>query len=509
MPKREKTPEAIPDSKFLAIYQPYPANADMELLGDQMKLARWIASIVPHKYLFALHYKPKARGMVLVEISIECQEIGSKLLGEHRWSEFLRDPSEEEMGRTSQVFYSIYPTLREAQKDGWKQISVLDAWFKEGEFRPNNPVIMHPYPPTHWCPPPPEDKTNKPICRPLPVQQKPPPPAPVRQVVGSTTWLNAKQAPPKNTPVALKGAWATKSKPVGASNAWNKPITTPKPLDEHAQQQKSAAARRQALWGGINAGPKASNVVPLDPVDALADTMAVSANLSGAVSGNQAAAISDVLFGSDDEDGVGPWSVADNDDGDDDRPPSPAQNLWSGVRETHIVPVDKIDCSIHGARCRGGICIEGARKKRERKRREEEAARRDHRDARGRRTRDEGAGAGSGVSSLSTSQVRQFSSSGGTDESDPGGGEVGGGDEGGGAGEGADEQWVAPKRPFKNGRGRGNALRGANGAFTGANSGFTGANSGFTGTNGHGGNSWAQPGAKSDWAAQGRKPRRG
>ncbi|KAL1739591.1 hypothetical protein HDZ31DRAFT_19413, partial [Schizophyllum fasciatum] len=91
MPKREKTPEAVVDTKFLAAYQAYPAYADLTLEGDQIRLARWISSIIPSHYLIALHHKPKvrARGMVLIEISIECQEIGSRLLGEHRWSEML------------------------------------------------------------------------------------------------------------------------------------------------------------------------------------------------------------------------------------------------------------------------------------------------------------------------------------------------------------------------------------------------------------------------------------
>lgn len=41
-------------------------------------------------------------------------------------------------------------------------------------------VIVFPYPATAWCGIPPEDKTNKPLCRPLPVATKPPPPAKVR-----------------------------------------------------------------------------------------------------------------------------------------------------------------------------------------------------------------------------------------------------------------------------------------------------------------------------------------
>ena len=34
----------------------------MELEDDQIRLARWIASIIPADYLVAIHYKPKVRG---------------------------------------------------------------------------------------------------------------------------------------------------------------------------------------------------------------------------------------------------------------------------------------------------------------------------------------------------------------------------------------------------------------------------------------------------------------
>lgn len=36
--------------------------------------------------------------------------------------------------------------------------------------------IVQPYPETHWCEVPPEDLTNKKLCRPLPVEKKAPPP---------------------------------------------------------------------------------------------------------------------------------------------------------------------------------------------------------------------------------------------------------------------------------------------------------------------------------------------
>ena len=38
--------------------------------------------------------------MTLIEILNECRDIGKLLLGEHRWAEMLREPTEDEKERT-------------------------------------------------------------------------------------------------------------------------------------------------------------------------------------------------------------------------------------------------------------------------------------------------------------------------------------------------------------------------------------------------------------------------
>jgi hypothetical protein len=55
--------------------------------------------------------------MVILEIERTFDGFRS-LLGEHRWDEFLRNPTEEETGKVSQVFYCLYKSNREVQKDG-------------------------------------------------------------------------------------------------------------------------------------------------------------------------------------------------------------------------------------------------------------------------------------------------------------------------------------------------------------------------------------------------------
>ncbi|KAF7362683.1 hypothetical protein MVEN_00617600 [Mycena venus] len=199
---------------------------------------------------FALFYKPSARGQVILEINRDYPH-PERLLGEHRWSEFLRKPSVEEAGRVSQIFYCVYSTGRQAQKDGWKRINVAESWFKN--WSPVNPVIMHPYPRTAWCPLPPEDRTNKPMCRPLPVSVHPPPPVkagPAPVVPGSAAWISQKAAPSTNTPAALKGAWVAKQQNGGGGN------------NKKKNGGKAIPANSAAPWHTATA-PKSSNTIPL------------------------------------------------------------------------------------------------------------------------------------------------------------------------------------------------------------------------------------------------------
>ncbi|KAF8994153.1 hypothetical protein BDQ17DRAFT_1252070 [Cyathus striatus] len=218
MVKRAKSPDLIDDAKYLICHHPWPHNANWELSGDYIRFCRWLACVVGPDALFAFHYKPAARGTVLIEIDKLCPEL-ELLLGEHRWIEFLKRPSEEEKrleDNSSKIFYSIYPSAREAQKDGWKRVHIESAWFKE--WSPKNPFIHVPYPLTNWCPPPQEDQTNKPLSRPLPGSVKPPPPKAPTPVVGSNTWVSTKMAPAPSQ-AAIQGAWAQGINSVATANS--------------------------------------------------------------------------------------------------------------------------------------------------------------------------------------------------------------------------------------------------------------------------------------------------
>ncbi|KAL0574387.1 hypothetical protein V5O48_007562 [Marasmius crinis-equi] len=179
MPKRAKTPPPGDDEpRYFTINQSYPLNANWEIVDDQISCARWVAEIIGAPNLYALLYKPSARGMVLIEVDRSYAD-HQALLGEHRWKEILTRPSAEQKDRFSQVFYSTYASYREAQKDGWKRIHVQDRWLKAPDWRQRSRKEFRvPYPGTHWCPTPPEDKTDKPMCRPLPTAVLPPPAVP-------------------------------------------------------------------------------------------------------------------------------------------------------------------------------------------------------------------------------------------------------------------------------------------------------------------------------------------
>ncbi|KAJ6592698.1 hypothetical protein B0H19DRAFT_1088358 [Mycena capillaripes] len=344
-------------------------------------------------------YFTVARGQVLLEINRDYPH-PERLLGEHRWSKFLKKPSVEEAGRVSQIFYSTYSTGRQAQKDGWKRINVADSWFKNWEPAP-----------TTWCPPPPEDRTTKSMCRPLPVSVKPPPPpkaAPAPVVPGSATWVTQKGAPSTNNPTARRRAWSA-VQPAGAPNAANKNTKT-----------KSIPATSAAPWHTATA-PKSSNIVPVaknpptsPPGLALpgegdfsvppgiargpsgacsassAETaLSVSALAAGFVGITLSSSTETNLCGAraetspDSNTYVAEWEKMPAPDADslwlaaeyEAMKEDVAESLWGKDDDVEKKQADVILCPEHGIICQQGICREYARILREKKREKERAER--------------------------------------------------------------------------------------------------------------------------------------
>ncbi|KAF7977947.1 hypothetical protein HWV62_11802 [Athelia sp. TMB] len=163
----------------------------MELPKDREDFGRWVACAMgtPDPF-YAFFHKPSAPNMVIIEVKRDWDGF-DRLLGEHKWDEFLRNPSPEEDTKLTQVFYCRWNT-------GWKRVDAQESWFKQ--FSPKNSLITFPYPDTYFCTPPNEDLTNEPLCRPLPTSRFPAPPVKAAPVVrpappGSSGWVTQKSVP--------------------------------------------------------------------------------------------------------------------------------------------------------------------------------------------------------------------------------------------------------------------------------------------------------------------------
>ncbi|OCH93537.1 hypothetical protein OBBRIDRAFT_790242 [Obba rivulosa] len=193
MPKRIPTPPPGDDEpKYLSVVHPYPAHANMEFDKDRKTCAFWISCCIGRENLLSLYHKPSSPNLVIIEVRREYPDFDN-ILGEHRWSEFLKNPSSDDKKRVSQVFYCTLSTGRQVQKNGWKNIVVEEHWFQLTQWATIRNLVKSSYPRTHYCAQPPEDKTRYSLCRPLPVVSFPPPP-PVRlPPVGSPEWLEWKK----------------------------------------------------------------------------------------------------------------------------------------------------------------------------------------------------------------------------------------------------------------------------------------------------------------------------
>ncbi|KAF9029987.1 hypothetical protein BDZ89DRAFT_1064955 [Hymenopellis radicata] len=368
MPKRIPTPPMAEEADFCTVSQPFPLNFEWEQEPDIKRFVRWIAACIGSPTpVWAFYYKPSAPAKIIIEIEKRKDNAHKhKLLGEHRWKDMLQNPSLEESGRVSQIFPCWHTNGREVQKDGWLRVGVQDDWFKN--WIPSTTFKVDPYPETHFCEPPHEDKTNRPLCRPLPIAIKPPPPRQPKIVPGSGQWAQAKAAPDPRSPAALRGAWAA-GRGRGAAagrGAWNKPIVqnnasglqTNKASAVSAWNMKPAVApSTSAAPPGLGSPPAAppglvrsssqstassSQSLPPEPYDRLANGMY---HVSISQSQEQA-----LYAAGDDEDGLeAPWGsvVVGNHE-------EPVVNLWA-TEPTKPVEKEPL-CPVHQRVCKKGIC---------------------------------------------------------------------------------------------------------------------------------------------------------
>ncbi|KAG8220443.1 hypothetical protein J3R82DRAFT_3137 [Butyriboletus roseoflavus] len=269
MPKRIPTPPpGDNEPKYLTVVYPYAISGtcNMELPKDRQDFARWVASCIDKNAFFAIFHKPSARAMVIIEVNRDYEQF-DHILGEHRWSEFLQNPTKEESGRITQVFYCTYSTGRIVQKNGWKRIDVDEAWFKA--WSPKNRQIKSPYPATHFCDVPVEDRTNHSMCRPLPGAVKTPPPvvvAPPPPVVGSAAWIQTREGGPSPAPTITQtktnalGAWGNGAMKVQATSAKPNPTANGSMKKIVGIPQVPYIGVRTAAVGGGPITVKATNV---------------------------------------------------------------------------------------------------------------------------------------------------------------------------------------------------------------------------------------------------------
>ncbi|CCM03009.1 uncharacterized protein FIBRA_05126 [Fibroporia radiculosa] len=196
MPKRPVTPPPADDEpRYLTVVHPYPLHASMERESDRRAFVYWMATCIGKDDLYAFFHKPKSPNMVIIEVNRDFQGL-QRVLGEHRWAEVLRNPSEEEKSKVSKVFFCKYRSGREVEKNGWKRVFIQDNWYETPEgmarWRAINDITVHPYPQTYRCEVPVEDRTREPLCRPLPVRDFPPPPPTRPLTVGSVAYYKSK-----------------------------------------------------------------------------------------------------------------------------------------------------------------------------------------------------------------------------------------------------------------------------------------------------------------------------
>ncbi|KAH8835867.1 hypothetical protein DL96DRAFT_1575887 [Flagelloscypha sp. PMI_526] len=376
MPKRPVTPEHEQDEyKYFTVYRAFPLHPNWELPGDRLNFARWIACIVGQHNLIALYHKPKARNTVIIEVKKAMGPLlETKLLGEHKWNKLLKNPTEEEARLTSKIYYCTYPHARAAQKEGWKRVFVQDSWFLLPNGQPflpeNNRLVVSPYPASVWCEVPPEDRTNKPLCSPIPRKMFGVI-TPVAPVPGSIKWLQSKSAvqipskaiPPGNTVLSKTSVPFSTDMPQSQSNgnqgdsylAVNSRPLAQKPAQLLATLPPGLTANSNSSSSTSSGSSPCSTTLSAD-----FDDLAVTVTL-------------------DEDEDVGdsviyPWETAKQNVWPGDEPRSatvvsivdeqePMVNLWAETisSEPGKDSDEELICPAHGSLCKKGICAEKAK----------------------------------------------------------------------------------------------------------------------------------------------------
>ncbi|OBZ69737.1 hypothetical protein A0H81_10136 [Grifola frondosa] len=360
MPKRETTPPPVDENRFLTVVHPYPLHANMELESDRKECAYWLACCIPETYLIAIYHKPSSQNMVIIEVQRDFAEF-DKILGEHKWSEFLKGPSNEEKDRVSKLFFCSLNTGRAVQKHGWKRVDIKSQWFRN--WRPNNQKVMNPYPKTYRCDVPPEDMTRFQLCRPLPVIWFPPPP-PVRPPpVGTPEWEEYKKTldkKPRPNIAVLPDLVIPSSSNSSGNRSPTKSGASPAP--DNPWRRMSPASTNVMAPPGLSK-PTASGRSSVPPGISVTTSSSSGEDLDDAAYGIAVVSLEDEeddLYA----DGVAPSMQATEERRHLPGPPVVVQNsLWDSIEEPTKEPEEL--CQVHGVVCGKGICKQYAQQLRQ------------------------------------------------------------------------------------------------------------------------------------------------
>ncbi|KAI0753349.1 hypothetical protein C8Q80DRAFT_1267759 [Daedaleopsis nitida] len=164
MRKRAPSPPPHNDSLFFTVVNPYP-DQPHQSPEDSKMFSRWIACIVGADRLHAFYHKPKSANMVIIEVR---QDVDlRRLLGAHRWAEILRNPHPEDKDEVSSIFRCTKTSDHAMEKETWVRRDVEEAWFRKWSPATDD-TVAYPYPTSHFCLPPAEDRMRLPLCRPIP-----------------------------------------------------------------------------------------------------------------------------------------------------------------------------------------------------------------------------------------------------------------------------------------------------------------------------------------------------
>ncbi|EIW54091.1 uncharacterized protein TRAVEDRAFT_132647 [Trametes versicolor FP-101664 SS1] len=125
MVKRAPTPPPADDTRFFTVMNPYPQQPYIAP-QDTKTFARWIACVIGQEHFLAFYHKPKSPNVVVIETSKFGPDF-DRLMGEHRWSEFLRGPSNASGQETSSIFPCTLTTQRAVAKSGKQHSVFVDA----------------------------------------------------------------------------------------------------------------------------------------------------------------------------------------------------------------------------------------------------------------------------------------------------------------------------------------------------------------------------------------------